>query len=119
MTGNIPMLRAAGVDLPFDVRLSDGNATKLAGRPVIVGVRPEDILIASPGNSSIPCRVLLVEPMGNVNIVHAEAGRHRLVLTTDSAFRAAHGETVNLVLKAEKVHLFDQRTSERVPWQTA
>ncbi len=57
--------------------------------------------------------------MGNVNVVHAEAGQHRLVLTTDSAFRAAHGETVNLVLKADKVHLFDQRTSERLSWQAA
>ena len=119
LTGEMPMLRAAGVDLPFDVQLSDESTAKLAGRPLIVGVRPEDILIAAPGGSSIPCRVLLVEPMGNVNVVHVEAGRHRLVLTTDSAFRATHGKTVNLVLKADKVHLFDQSTSERVNWQTA
>jgi len=114
LTAEVPVLRAGGVDLPFDVHLPTGSMARLTRRPLIVGVRPEHIVVTAPSKSSIACRVLLVESMGNLNVVHTEVGQHRLVITTDSAFRAAGGETINIAFKADKVHLFDQSTSERI-----
>jgi len=80
-------------------------------REVVLGVRPEDIRVATvdPG-SGLGGRVELMESLGSENIVYATIGGVRLVATTDPNFVVQPGDAVWLDFDATKLHLFDPVT---------
>lgn len=88
------------------------------GRPVIVGVRPENVL--GPGGTPrgatarVPVTIDAVEPLGHEVIVHSKAGEDLLVAKLDP-HRAPHlGESMELEIELEKLHLFDAVTELRL-----
>jgi multiple sugar transport system ATP-binding protein len=90
-----------------------GRAYPLAdGTPVSLGIRPEHLELAAPGNGAVAARIDLVEPTGFGTILHlAVAGDERLALkgfTLDrSAARAAR--EISLAFPPERLHLFQNQ----------
>jgi multiple sugar transport system ATP-binding protein len=81
---------------------------------VVLGVRPEDVSVASPGSaqSAVRMRLDLVEPMGHEVFVHASAGDHELTARVTPQPLPDPGAEVALTLDVSRVHFFDATTRE-------
>jgi multiple sugar transport system ATP-binding protein len=86
-----------------------------AGRRVVLGVRPEHVLLApigAPGASE--WRLDLVEPMGSEAVLYAASGPHEITARVAPASLPETGTTIGLAPDAARVHLFDASTGERL-----
>jgi ABC-type sugar transport system ATPase subunit len=101
--------------LGFDAgrwRLAVGNANLAshAGRRVVLGIRPEDLHLAQPGevpDGSLRAEVALVEPLGDRTWVHLEVQDGlRLVARTDPRHAPACGATVLVQIPPDRAHFF-------------
>ena len=88
------------------------------GQKVRAGVRPENIL---PGTATgrgatahVQAVVDIVEPIGHQAVVHSRAGDDLLVASFDSHQMPKVGETIDLVIELDAVHLFDAGTELRI-----
>jgi multiple sugar transport system ATP-binding protein len=102
------------------VFVSDGGRVELAGKklstaqvgsPVTLGIRPEDLrIILGPESAhqdgALIGRVVLVERLGGTSHVHFEVGPHRMMATVSSDTLPNVGETINVRVPAERVHIF-------------
>jgi multiple sugar transport system ATP-binding protein len=84
-----------------------------AGRRVHLGIRPDDLRVASDdadGGLALAARVGVVEPLGPETLVYAEAGGRELVAKADGRAVLRRGDTVKLVAAADALHVFDAET---------
>jgi multiple sugar transport system ATP-binding protein len=104
----------------FRVRLPEAfhpHIENYAGRPVIFGVRPEDMAAQASGagarnGNSLTARTEVVETLGAETFVHLTCGPHSIVARMESPERPlVVGQTVEVELKMPKTHLFDRETS--------
>ncbi|PYO84549.1 MAG: glycerol-3-phosphate ABC transporter ATP-binding protein [Gemmatimonadetes bacterium] len=84
-------------------------------RPVILGVRPEDVSLAALGMTGVPARVDLVEPLGQELLIYASAGGQELTARVAPGVRAEVGLDVLLGFDPEQLHAFDPDSGERLP----
>ncbi|MES2999671.1 MAG: sn-glycerol-3-phosphate ABC transporter ATP-binding protein UgpC [Pseudomonadota bacterium] len=103
---------------PF-VELNDGtrldapvHARGDDGQPIILGTRPEHLVLADSGG--IPADVVVMEPTGMDTFV---ACRHHGT-ELSAVFRERHdfapGSTIHLVPDAQRSHLFDAQSGQRL-----
>ncbi len=88
-------------------------------RPVIFGIRPEDIHnpdYAPPGIAAqlVEGKVDVTELMGNEVFMYMEAGEHSFVARVDPRSRYAMGDQVQLVFNMGNMHLFDPDTEQAI-----
>jgi multiple sugar transport system ATP-binding protein len=89
---------------------------------VLVGFRPEDVVLTTAGQGSLRAKVRVVESLGYERHVlcHVEgaddvAGRGDVVVRTPAmAAIPADGETVGLGVAPDRLHLFDTATTRRL-----
>jgi multiple sugar transport system ATP-binding protein len=86
------------------------------GRPVVFGVRPEDIALRDPASAaqgqSVAARAEVVETLGSEIFAHLSCGPHALVArmeVPEAPMRV--GDTIEVDLKMAKTHVFDAQTS--------
>lgn len=87
------------------------RATSLAnglGEEVILGIRPEDMEIVPEGD--LQASVYLVEPLGREDQVLLKAGHLDLRVLVPAPFRGEIGETVNVRINRDRLHLFDPKS---------
>jgi multiple sugar transport system ATP-binding protein len=82
--------------------------TANAGDKALVGIRPSDIRLAAKGEKAIRSKVHLLEPLGDITIVSVEAGSEilRIVLPEASATDMKPGDTAQIVIDPDKLHIF-------------
>src|SRR5918996_3915426 len=80
------------------------------GQTVTIGVRPEDIHIATDGRSAFDAVVDVVEPLGSEILLDVKVGPHVMVARVDPTVRAKVHETIRLAIEPERVHFFDLKT---------
>ncbi|MCU0592593.1 MAG: sn-glycerol-3-phosphate ABC transporter ATP-binding protein UgpC [Desulfobacterales bacterium] len=91
-----------------------------AGRPVIFGVRPEDLAVPAAGRADHPgdtlkARADVVEPLGAEMFVHLTCGPHSLVARMESPEQPmAVGQTLEVEVKLNRTHLFDRETLQTI-----
>ncbi len=89
-----------------------------AGRAVMVGVRPEHVI--EPGRTArgatapLELTVELVETLGDAVLVHARAGEDTLAFEMDPHRPPEIGERVPVRVEADRLHVFDAATGERL-----
>ncbi|CAG7617652.1 ABC transporter ATP-binding protein [Leucobacter soli] len=90
-------------------------------RAVTVGVRPEDLSVAAPGEPGLAVRIDLVEELGADGYLYGHidgsgSGGERVdfVARVDGRIHPAAGETVVLVPNPAHLHLFDADSGERL-----
>ena len=87
------------------------------GKNVIVGFRPEDLELngaTGSGAVRIPARVDVVEYLGHEELLHLESGGKEIIALVPSDKRVQVGDAVEFAIDAEKLHLFDPETEERI-----
>lgn len=82
---------------------------------VTLGVRPVDVLIADKSESGgTPIPVAIYEDLGDERRVSVRVGESLLNLTTTDQIYYDRGDIISLKFHAEKTHLFDINTGDRI-----
>jgi sn-glycerol 3-phosphate transport system ATP-binding protein len=98
--------------------LSDGGAidlpvsvASLAGRNMILGIRPEKLHL---NGTLLRAQVEMVESLGADHLIHCRLGTQTLVVRAADDRMPPAGSTIGLGFSAEAVHWFDPATARRV-----
>ncbi len=91
------------------------------GKPVVFGIRPEDIfdksltsLVKPTDDNTIKAMVDVIEPMGSTVTTFLTIGKHSIVATIDAETKAKEEAEIDLILDMEKTHLFDKNTEQAI-----
>ncbi|MGV8939880.1 MAG: ABC transporter ATP-binding protein [Allorhizobium sp.] len=78
------------------------------GQPIAIGVRPQHIRLAVPGEPGITVQIDLVEALGSETVIHARTATGDLLLAVLAGQHAlVSGEAIRLAFDAGNLHLFD------------
>jgi len=99
-----------------------GIAESVAGRGVVMGVRPEDIevtpaALSAPGSSeslALVARVDLVEPLGNETFIHTTVGSHAITARAGGRELPEVESSVALRIDPGRLHWFDAESGDRL-----
>jgi multiple sugar transport system ATP-binding protein len=85
------------------------------GKKVVFGMRPDDVHAANytpPGitPAPLPAQVDVTELMGNEIFLYLLTGKKQFVARVDPRTRVHNGETVDLIVNMDNMHLFDPMT---------
>lgn len=87
---------------------------KLHGE-VILGIRPEDIRMVSPGTEgSFEAKVFIVEPLGSETVVDVTSDETLIKIKVQGSFKANSGDTIALLFADDAVHIFDKETGRNI-----
>jgi ABC-type sugar transport system ATPase subunit len=86
-----------------------GALAAYRGKGVILGVRPEDVRLAGPGQG-IPATVELAEPLGSELLLHVRTGEVELTARLPAATPPANESQIQLAVDPAKLHFFDEAT---------
>jgi multiple sugar transport system ATP-binding protein len=112
VAGSLVFATADGaVMLPLDGELAR-RAAPHAGRPLVLGLRPEHLAEAAAGPGVFPVEVDLVEPMGAETLLHLRAGAAALVARVKPTDRVARGQRIPIAPDLAHAHLFDPATEQ-------
>ena len=89
-------------------------AAKHAGA-VVMGLRPEDIAIASDGEVS--GEIFVVEPLGREDLIDVRVGQHSFILLANTESQHRAGERVSLQFDMNQVQFFDPQTERSLLWR--
>ena len=84
----------------------------LAGRPVRIGIRPEDMVVSEAG--TLQATVTLVEPTGAESYVLVRSAMGECTLRMAGAARYAPGDALRMTVATHKIHVFDAQSGERL-----
>ena len=92
---------------------------KFIGKPVIMGIRPEDIQdphFCPPGMYPQPVEgnVDVTELMGNEIFLYVTCGEHNFVARVDPRTKAIMGQKTQVVFNMNNMHLFDPETEQAI-----
>ncbi|HVT31420.1 MAG TPA: sn-glycerol-3-phosphate ABC transporter ATP-binding protein UgpC [Rhodanobacteraceae bacterium] len=86
-----------------------------AGREILVGVRPEDLVLAGDADAdAIEATLEVVEPVGNEIFLNLRRGDQAIVMRVPPRTMPETGTTLRIAMKPERVHLFDAKTERRI-----
>jgi multiple sugar transport system ATP-binding protein len=81
-----------------------------AGRQVTIGIRPENLHIASesdPAGLTFPSKVEVVEQLGSEILLDVRVGDDTMVAAVDPAIRAKVQDQIRLAVNPARLHFFD------------
>jgi len=119
--GGQAVFEAEGVTLPLGER--SGAIDAKGGTPVLLGVRPPDLVLNDVGSASgktngaakrMRAKVEVREPMGAEIFLHLGAPCGSLVARVDSQCAYRAGDSVLLDIPDEHIHLFDAATQRNL-----
>ncbi len=97
------------------------SATKLVGKKVLLGIRPEEIddanlatnIVANEDNT-IVAKVDVLEPLGHEYVAYLNIGKLNLIATIDNETRIKEAQEAKFVINLDRIHIFDGETEEAV-----
>lgn len=84
------------------------NAGLSPGEPIKVGVRPQQLTLAT-GSSGIAAEVMLVEQLGAETVVHAKSNNQPLLAVLAGQQALHPGDTVHFSIEKTPLHIFDAK----------
>jgi multiple sugar transport system ATP-binding protein len=87
-----------------------GRIGRYVGQAAILGIRPEDLRIASgadPADLSFDAVVEVVEPLGSEILLDVAVGSAMMVASVEPTVRAKVRDRLRLALNPERLHFFD------------
>ncbi|MEM2703144.1 MAG: ABC transporter ATP-binding protein [Candidatus Bathyarchaeia archaeon] len=97
--------------LPLENQLAEVLKERYIGKSVVLGVRPEDILLDKEEKKGfIQSEVFALEPLGDEVIVNLKLGETIFKVKENAEFRAKVGDKLWFAFKKEKLYVFDKET---------
>jgi len=100
----------------LDLEVPQIHAERLrghAGRQVTLGIRPENLHVASesdPAGFTFPSKVEVVEQLGSEILLDVRVGTDTMVAAVDPAIRARVQDQIRLAINPARLHFFDTDT---------
>ncbi len=91
-----------------------GGLSRYDGKPVVVGVRPEDITQGPPGINQVTFEVLGVENAGSDNFVSLRSSGKPITARMPGALAISPGETIGVNIPPASLCYFDPETRTRI-----
>jgi multiple sugar transport system ATP-binding protein len=111
-------LVAEGKGLRLAVPPSKAAALKAyKGQPVTLGVRPEDVHMATgadPAHYTFEAVVEVVEPLGSEILLDLRVSGGTVVARVEPTVRVKVHETIKLAVNAERLRFFDVKTEQAI-----
>jgi len=107
-SGAAPMLRMTGGTLEL------GEVAARDGARLDVGVRPEDLALAAPGEGAMSPVIDIYEPLGSDTIAICRLGEHEVSARLAPNVPLRSGETLPLGYDRAKLHYFDGESGQRL-----
>ena len=111
-------LDAGSFKLPVPASRRERMAS-LAGKPVVFGVRPEDVHDRefAPGSingAPVTAQVDVMEPLGSEINLYLLSGKLSYVAVVDPRSQARPGKTMDVTMNLDHLHVFDKTTERAV-----
>jgi len=90
------------------------NLDGLAGRKVVLGVRPESFAAASGDDADLSGAIDVVEPTGPDTLVVLTLGGQTITARLGPKLAVAPGETLGLTIQPDSISLFDPESGDRI-----
>jgi ABC-type sugar transport system ATPase subunit len=105
--GDARVKSATGASVKVPTRIP-GNAV---GMKAMLGVRPEDLRLASDGDAIFRGELLLAENLGEVTILYVDAGKGQdpIIAKLDGGVEMQRGVGIGLTADTGSFHLFDEK----------
>ena len=90
-----------------------GRLARYAGQQVTMGIRPEDLHVATeadPAELGFEVMVEVVEKLGSEILLDVAVGRHSMVASVEPSVSVGVNEKLRLALNPERLHFFDAAT---------
>lgn len=118
--GGRGVFQGGGLRLP-DIKMAP-EISRVAGQPVILGIRPHDVAIypseanlTPPGATLTRSGILSVEFLGNSNVVRVDSGAGTPIVANVSAHSHwTEGDAVQFSFPPDRLHFFDPATGDRL-----
>jgi multiple sugar transport system ATP-binding protein len=91
-----------------------GSYNAIAGRNVVLGIRPEDVHLGTDSPAHASLRLDSAETMGNETIVTLAAGAHEIVARIPPRLLPEPGTMVEAAFDVGRLHFFDPESGEVV-----
>ena len=95
----------------FQIQLPDSVQQKYikkqSGDKLILGIRPENIMLGNEGQNAVKGEIYVVEPLGRDKLVNVIIGSNRLKIIAPQNYKGNMGDKVFVHLDLDKIHLFD------------
>jgi len=102
-------------NVTFDLKKYEFKDLNNISTEVVLGVRPEDIFLSDEHNeSSIQCKVELIEPMGADTLVWTSLNSKPLSIRLEGSSEVKLNDFININFNVERVSIFDKQTEERI-----
>jgi multiple sugar transport system ATP-binding protein len=101
------ILSGAGCKIDLSPVLGE-RCGEFAGKPLTIGIRPEDLQPADKNGALIEGEVELVEDLGSDKFVHLRCGALELISRLPPNVSVNQGKTLRLAAEPKKLHLFQQ-----------
>ncbi len=84
------------------------------GSRIVVGIRPEDVLLQNPGSGdAVPIEVNLIEPLGSEALIHASVANHPFVIKTDTYGDISHLSDIDKFhVDMSRIKVFDEASGQ-------
>ena len=93
------------------------RARAKAGRAITLGIRPEDVHVATdsdPANLCFDAIVEVVEQLGSEILLDTRVGPATVVASVEPTMRIRSNDKLRMSLKPERLHLFDAETEAAI-----
>ena len=90
----------------LNLHLPDLPAQLAAGQPVVLGIRPQDVLLAGSDRADARVRLEVIEPLGPAILCHARLDGEPLRLLLPDDQRPVEGQELPVRLRRDRLHLF-------------
>ncbi len=114
--GANPLFKSVELEIPLANNIADNLKTTVCEN-VILGIRPEDIVIDDRQQKSLAsfaATVEIVEPMGNELFVHCIGERSKFTIRCDTEKVIVPGQKIVLKINFKKMHFFDKESGLKI-----
>jgi multiple sugar transport system ATP-binding protein len=114
--GGHPVAEAPGLRIALPGALATRARAKV-GRKATLGIRPEDIHVASAADAAEHCfeaSVEVVEQLGSEILLDTRVGSAIMVASIEPTMRVRAHDKLKLALKPERLHLFDAESEAAI-----
>jgi multiple sugar transport system ATP-binding protein len=93
----------------------DADLSEYVNSDVILGVRPEEVTLASGDQQgTVPTRIEVIEQMGSSTILYLNQGHQLVTAQIRGGLEARVGDKLNMVIPSDRIYLFDAKTDQTI-----
>jgi multiple sugar transport system ATP-binding protein len=107
------LIKGEIVNKKFNSDLTSVNGFNARNGKITLGFRAEDASVVKNGGQ-INAPIYTIEILGDATMVTVKIGKSLVSIKADKNFRANIEDKVSIKIPAQKCHLFDQKTGDRL-----